>query len=188
LDAIDDARRQGDLHALALLLATVTESLLQTDRVDEAHILISEAFDLARRVDLGIALTWVLLMVGATQIEIGRPAAAWGSLVEHLRFTRERYPDPLVVGDSLAHIAAAQASMGDDEASARTWGASVAIHADHGVDPERRRLRTIQRRWDATRERLGAPRFDALVVAGSADPERVIDALVAVTAEPSPKR
>lgn len=187
LEGIDDARRQGDLPALALLLATVTEALLQADRVDEAHILISEAFDLARRVDLGSALTWVLLMVGATQIEIGRPAAAWGSLVEHLRFTRERYPDPLVVGDSLAHIAAAQASMGDDEASARTWGASVAIHADHGVDPDRRRLRTIQRRWDATRERLGAPRFDALVVAGSADPERVIDALIAVTAEPSPK-
>jgi hypothetical protein len=178
LEAVDDARRQGDTHALALLLATVTGLLLEDGRVEQAEVLAAELFDLARRVDLGIALTWVLLVVGATQIELGRPAAAWGSLAEHLRFTRERYPDPLATGDALSHLAAAEALLGDGETAARMWGASAAIQSDQGVDPDRRRLRTNQRHWDQVRQRLGPERFDALLVAGSADPAVVIDAVL----------
>jgi predicted ATPase len=178
LEALDDARRRGDTHALALLLATVTQLLLQDGRVEQADVLAAELFDLARREDLGIALTWVLLVVGATQIELGRPAAAWGSLAEHLRFTRERYPDPLATGDALSHLAAAEALLGDDDTAARMWGASAAIQSDHGIDPDRRRLRTNQRHWDEVRQRLGPDRFDALLVVGSADPAAVIDAVL----------
>jgi DNA-binding SARP family transcriptional activator/predicted ATPase len=178
LEAIDDARRHGDTHALALLLATVTEPLLETGRIEQAEVLATEAFDLARRVDLGIALTRVQLMVGATHLEAGRAAAAWGSLVENLRFMRERYPDPIVTGDALSHLAAAEAMLGDDETAARMWGASAAMQTDHGIDPDRRRLRTNQRHVDEVRGRLGADRFDALMVAGSADPAAVIDAIL----------
>jgi predicted ATPase len=179
MEAIDDARRQGDLHALVLLLATATEGLLQVGRLDEADALSSEAFEIARTVDLGIALTWVLLVVGATQIELGRPAAARGSLLEHLRYTRERYPDPLSVGDSLSHLAAVHALSGDDEAAARTWGASVAMHADNGADPDRRRPDTLRRHWAAARDRLGADRFDGLLRAGATNADGVIDGLLA---------
>ena len=184
LEAIEDARRQGDRHALALLLATTAEAMIGVGRFEEAGALVTEAFDLARDVDLGIALTLVLIMLGATQIELGRPATAWGSLVEHLRFTRSRYPDPLAVGDSLAQLAAAKAAMGDDEAAARIWGASAAIHADHAVDPDRRRPHANQRRLDASRERLGSERFEACRLAGSADPDRTIDSILG-DAEPS---
>jgi tetratricopeptide (TPR) repeat protein len=179
LEAIEDARRQGDRHALTLLLASTAEPLVDVGRYEEAGALADEAFDLAREVDLGIALGVVLIMSGLAQLELGRPAAAWGSLVEHLRFTRDRYPDPLVVGDSLAQIAAVRAALGDDESAARTWGAGAAIHVDQGIDPNRRRPRTNQRRLDATRERLGPERFDALSLAGSVNPDRVIDAILA---------
>ena len=91
----------------------------------------------------------------------------------------DRYPDPLVVGDSLAQLAAVRAALGDDESAARTWGASTAIHIDQGIDPDRRRPRVNQHRLDNTRERLGQDRFDALSLAGSANPERVIAAILA---------
>jgi DNA-binding SARP family transcriptional activator/tetratricopeptide (TPR) repeat protein len=178
MDAIADARRQGDRHALALLLATAAESLLQADRIDEARALADEAFELARHVELGVATGWVMLMSGAADLAVGRPAAAWGTLIEHLRFVTEHHPDPLIVGDSLAFLAATQAMSGDDESAARTWGASTAIHSDQGVDPHRRRLRVVQRHWGATRERLGASRFDALVLGGCAAVERIIETLL----------
>ena len=120
-----------------------------------------------------------MIISGLAQLELGRPAAAWGLLVEHLRFTRYRYPDPLVVGDSLAQLAAVRAALGDYESAARTWGASTAIHIDQGIDPDRRRPRVNQHRLDNTRERLGQDRFDALSLAGSVNPERVIDAILA---------
>lgn len=179
LEAIEDARRQGDRHALTLLLASTVESLVDVGRYEEAGVLTDEAFDLARDVDLGIALGVVLIMSGLAQLELGRPAAAWGLLVEHLRFMRDRYPDPMVVGDSLAQLAAVRAALGDDESAARTWGAAIAIHVDQGIDPNRRRPRTNQRRLDATRERLGPERFDALALAGSVNPNRIIDAILA---------
>jgi DNA-binding SARP family transcriptional activator/predicted ATPase len=179
LEAIEDARRQGDRHALTLLLASTAEALVDVGRFEEAGALAEEAFDLARDVDLGIALGVVLIMSALAQLELGRPAAAWGLLVEHLRFARDRYPDPLVVGDSLAQLAAVRAALGDDESAARTWGAATAIHVDQGIDPDRRRPRTNQRRLDATRERLGKDRFDALSLAGSVNPDRVIDAILA---------
>ena len=178
LEAIEDARRQGDRHALALLLASTAEALVDVGRFEDAGALSDEAFELAREVDLGIALGVVLIMSGLAQLELGRPAAAWGVLVEHLRFTRDRFPDPLVVGDSLAQLAAVRAALGNDESAARTWGASSAIHVDQGIDPERRRPRTNQLRFDATRDRLGQERFDALALAGSVSPERVIDAIL----------
>ena len=179
LEAIEDARRQGDRHALTLLLASTAEALVDAGRFAEAGALADEAFDLARDVDLGVAVGFVLIMSGLTQLELGHPAAAWGFLVEHLRFTRDRYPDPLMIGDSLAQLAAVRAALGDDEAAARTWGAGTAIHVDQGIDPERRRPRTNQRRLDATRERLGQERFDALSLAGSVNPDRLIDTILA---------
>jgi tetratricopeptide (TPR) repeat protein len=179
LEAIDDARRQGDRHALTMLLASTAEPLVDSGRLEEASALADEAFELARDVDLGIALGAVLIIFGLVQLELGRAAAAWGSLVEHLRFTRDRYPDPVMVGDSLSQLAAVRAALGDDESAARTWGAAEAIHTDHGIDPHRRRPRANQRRFDATRERLGHDRFDALLLAGSVNPDRTIDAILA---------
>ncbi len=179
LEAIEDARRQGDRHALTLLLASTAEALVDFDRFEEAGALADEAFDLARDVDLGISLSVVLIVSAMAQLELGRPAAAWGLLVEHLRFTRDRYPDPLAVGDSLAQLAAVRAALGDDESAARTWGASTAIHIDQGINPDRRRPRVNQLRLDNTMERLGQDRFAALSLAGSVNPERIIDAILA---------
>jgi DNA-binding SARP family transcriptional activator/predicted ATPase len=179
LEAIDDARRQGDHHALALLLANAAEVLLQADRFEEAKVLADEAFDVARKVDLGVATGWVLLMSGATDLALGRPAAAWGSLIEHLRFVTARHPDPLVIGDSLAILGATRAALGEVEAACRVWGAATAIHSDQGVDPSRRRLRVVQQHWDATSDRIGAARFDALVLTGATSAHRIIDELLA---------
>ena len=141
-------------------------------------MLADEAFDLARDVDLGIALGFVLVIDGLAQLELGRPAAAWGLLIEHLRFMRDRYPDPMLIGDSLAQLAAVRAALGDDESAARTWGAASAIHTDQGIEPDRRRPRTNQLRLDATRQRLGPDRFDTLTLAGSINPDRIIEAIL----------
>lgn len=178
LEAIADARRQGDRHALGLLLANAAEAMLQAERHEEARALAEEAFDLAGDVDLGVATGWVLLMYGTTALASGRVAHAWGPLMEHLRFVTERHPDPLLVGDSLALLAAAQADLGDPESAARTWGASVTIHREQGVDPDRRRLRVAQERWEMTRDVLGPRRFDALVLAGSTAADRVVTDLL----------
>jgi DNA-binding SARP family transcriptional activator/predicted ATPase len=181
IEAIDDARRQGDSQALVLLLAHVTEALLVEGRIDEADAMSTEAFEIARSIDIGVALTLVLLVYGATQLELGRPATARGVLLDHLRLTREQYPDPLAVGDCLSFLAAVHAVTGDDKTAARIWGASVAIHTDHGADPDQRRLKTVQTHWDASRSRLGAAHFDALVRAGGANTSGVIHRLLSPT-------
>ena len=186
LEAIADARRQGDLHALALLLATAVEALLEADRVAEAHALADEAFDLSRQVELGVAVGWVLLIFGITQIALERPTIAQGSLVEHLRFVTDRHPDPLVIGDSLAALAAALSMLGDDVLAARAWGASATLRTDQDVDPDRRRHRVVQQRWDAARERMGAERFDALVLGGSVAVDQIL-AELATTRQTRPR-
>lgn len=178
LEAIADARRNGDRHALTLLLGTATEAMLESDRFDEAKALTDEMFELGRHVDLGVAMNSVLQWTGATEVALGHGAAAQGLMIEHLRFVVERMHDPLGVGDSLATLAAARSLLGDTEAAARIWGAAAAFHSDHDVDPERRRLRIVQRRWTSTREAMGAARFDALMLAGTIAADRVVEELL----------
>lgn len=178
--AIADARRDGDRHALALLLGNAAETLLDLGRAEEADVLADEAFEVARAFDLGSATAWVLLVRGLVDLALDRPIPATGVLIEYLRLGSVHHTSPVLAADGVSALAAALAASGELELAARAWGAADAIHSDEGIDPGRRRPRAVRERWDATRELIGAARFDALALAGSTAADRIVAELIAV--------
>ena len=183
LAGLEDARRSGDEYDIVLMLTQTSTNLSQLHRVNEALVLINEAFDRVGHFDVGPALGAVLLTRGMSHTVAGNLAVARSDLTAALRVTTDLYPDPLTTADSLFLLAHCAALAGDDELAARYFGASDALYDEHGVEPAQRITGFRPADREAIADRMGRPLFDLLSSAGRAEPDRVVAAVVATAAE-----
>lgn len=180
LAGIADARRAGDPYDLVALLGNASESLVELGRAQEAVDLADEAFALTRDLEVGPVVAGVLTLRGLALVCAQRTAEARGCLLEALRISRDRFPDPLTVAGIVTILAVAAAVEHDDPEAARLWGAGDAILADNGSDSSSY-SGFLSTQLAALRARVGDSRTDTLRAAGAVAPDDLIDRMLGGT-------
>ncbi|MTD13583.1 hypothetical protein GIS00_06445 [Nakamurella sp. YIM 132087] len=180
MEGITDARASGDRHDLLMLLLAASEELLHLGRTDESWVLIEEAFELAASFPPGTQLCRVLLFRSVGLLATDRWTAAVGHTTELLALTAERFPDAFTVGDALGVMAAATACLGRHEEAATLWGAADQVLRDIGMQDVRdRQPPVVEQSRVATESVLGGEANDRLLAVGAANPQRLIDRILA---------
>jgi hypothetical protein len=177
LQAIADARLDGDPADLVHTLCTAAEALERLDQPENAWEMLEEASAVSRGLAPGPVVISLIMHRGQVLTALNRPAAARGCLLEALHLQRNVYPDPIAVADVLYMLAATFADT-DRNLAARVWGASHAIYTDHGIEPgtrSARRFAAAQREAQSSDPR----RFEVQFNLGMSDPDRTIDRLAA---------
>ncbi|CUR62544.1 hypothetical protein NOCA180188 [metagenome] len=178
LQSLAEARDDEDTYDVVHLLLSAAVDLLYLDRPDQALHLSSEAFDRIATLDVGPLLGSVLLVHGSALVVSGQPVTARASLLEALRITRERYPDPLAAADILYTLGACATHQLDDAGAARCYGAAGAAYDQHGVAPRERLAPAIVAARHESERRLPDDGFTILAALGSGDAARTIDLLL----------
>ena len=177
LRSLEDARRSGDVYALANLLVMTADNLTQLGRTQEGAMMADEAVERAVESGNGIVGLHALLARGTCRALLGEVAQGEGDLLEALGLGFERYPHIVAVADALFTLGACAAARHRDEEAARRFGAAAALYEDHGVDPTSRTCAAVVALQDDCRHRLGEA-YRSLAALGQADPQRVIHTLL----------
>ncbi|MDT0185037.1 BTAD domain-containing putative transcriptional regulator [Microbacterium sp. ARD31] len=178
LQSLAEARDEEDTYDVVHLLLSAAVDLLYLDRADQALHLSTEAFDRVATLDVGPLLGSVLLVHGSALVVAGQPVTARASLLEALRITRERYPDPLASADILCTLGACATHQLDDATAARCYGAADAAYDQHGVAPQERLAPAIVAARRESEQRLPDGAFAVLAALGSGDTARTVDLLL----------
>ena len=177
-EAAAKRREAGNLRRLARLQASLAYTALYHDAPAVARELCAEALELTVARDDPYLVALTAGNAGLAALLEGDSDAAFSAFSLQLRTaTRHGYHD--VLFEPLSGIGALAAAAGDDENAARLYGAARASSSEWHDPVIAERIE--QRFFTPSRERLGAPAWEAAQAAGARLGPAAVDAALAAT-------